>query len=155
MFLYNPFIGPSQITKQRVYSSFLQNLISHHATIFVNSMVLSEFANTCLRNDFDKYKKQENKDLSYKKDYVGTSRYRSAACAVSAAIKQIEGITEKISDNFNAIDMNTVLNNLLEIDFNDAYIAELCKINSFKLLTDDKDFSKITTPIQIISDERP
>ena len=69
MFLFCP-IGNYKVHKQKAYSRFVADIIAHRATIYINSMVLSEFANTYLRLDFQLWKKQSvNIRADYKKDY--------------------------------------------------------------------------------------
>ena len=51
---------------------------------------------------------------------------------------------EKSSDNFNAINLNDVFTHLQSIDFNDSYYIELAKLDNWKIVTDDKDFTSYT-----------
>lgn len=140
MYLYCP-LGNFNFNKQKYYSSFLQGIKTANSCIFINSLVLSEFANRYLRMDFEQWKKETNKfTADFKKDFISTQRYKETVAEIKLNINQIMKVCEKSSDNFNAIDINNVLNHLLSIDFNDSYYIELARLDNWKFVTDDKDF---------------
>jgi len=140
MYLYCP-LGNYQKDKQKYYSSFLRSIKTSRSTIFINSLVLSEFANRYLRLDFIQWKNTtSNNSIDYKKDYVGTLRYKETVEEIKLQINQMMKICEKSSDNFNSIDLKNVLQHLTLIDFNDSYYIELAKGQNWKIVTDDKDF---------------
>jgi len=56
---------------------------------------------------------------------------------------------EKYPDNFNAVNIDNIINNF-EIDFNDAYYLELCRKNNWILVTSDNDFDNIDCNITIV-----
>ena len=108
-------------------------------------MVLSEFANRYLRMDFELWKKEsKNYGADFKGDFVSTSRYIETVQEIKIQINQVLKFCEKASDNFNAIDINSVFNHFESIDFNDAYYLELAKLFNWKIVSDDKDFIKYT-----------
>lgn len=152
MFLFCP-IGNISKRKQQDYSRFLQSISSVNASIFVTSMILSEFANAYLRLDFDLWKKATKQyGANYKKDYLNSDRYKVISPAVISSIKDILKLAERIPDDFNSVNIDNVLSIFEEIDFNDSYYLELCRTKSLKIVTDDKDFAKInTSKITIIS----
>lgn len=144
MYLFCP-IGNYERYKQSIYSSFFQSAVSNKSMIYINSLVLSEFSNAFLRLDFKLWIK-ENKmvgEMNYKKDYIPTKRYITTAKSVTTALSNILKITTRMSDNFNAVNLDRILDNLSLIDFNDCYYEEYCNISNIKLVTDDKDFNKI------------
>ncbi|MFO3727285.1 hypothetical protein [Butyricimonas muris] len=150
IFLYCP-IGNISLSKQKDYSIFLQKIQTCRASIFINSMVMSEFANTCLRLDFNLWREEtRNHTAEYKKDYLKTSRSKGTISAVIAAAKNILKITERSSDNFNAISLNNVFAHFEDIDFNDSYYIEFCKTMSLILVTDDNDFTLKDPVLKII-----
>lgn len=152
MFLFCP-IGNYSKTQQRIYSRFFQSIISAKATIFVNSLILSEFSNSFLRMDFEQWKKNNKLyGANYKKDYIPTQQYKNTVAAITVAINNILSLSEKRPDDFHIIDIQSICNNFQTIDFNDSYLVEFCKNNTLKLVTDDKDFQKIINPsISIIT----
>lgn len=140
MYLFCPLARYNQ-TKQKYYSAFLQRITSSRSTIFICSLVLSEFANKYFRMDFEQWKSESGILIcEYKKDYVGTHRYIETSLEICSNIKKILGICEKSSDNFNAVEISNVLKHLANIDFNDSYYIELAKIGNWKIVTDDSDF---------------
>ena len=146
MFLFCP-IGNYSKAQQRIYSSFLQSIISAKATIFVNSLILSEFSNSFLRMDFEQWKKNNKLyGANYKKDYIPSLQYKNTVAAITAALNNILSLSERKPDDFHMIDIDSICNNFSIIDFNDSYLIEFCKNNSLKLVTDDKDFQKILNP---------
>ncbi len=144
IFLFCP-IGNHDKNKQKTYSSFLQSVRQVNATIWINSLILSEFANVCIKLDYKLWKNEEKKPLigaylDYKQAYRKTKRYKDTVASICAAINQILTLCEKCTDNFNALNVQSILSNFTEIDFNDSYYMELCKKSSFKFVTDDRDF---------------
>lgn len=151
VFLFAP-IANSNPEKQKIYSSFLSSIKTANATIFTTSLVISEFANFCLRLSFKQWKeKTRNYDADYKKDYMITQDYKDSSADVKDNIKAILKITEKRPDDYNSIDLDAILDNISIIDFNDLYYAELCLKNRLKIVTDDKDFTKINSSVEVIS----
>lgn len=141
MILFCP-LGNYNHSRQRIYSAFLQSVQSARATIFINSMVISEFANSYLRLDFSQWKNtSRNYNADYKKNYVGSQQYATTVEEIKIHIKTIMKFCEKSSDNFNAINLNDVFTHLQSIDFNDSYYIELASLDNWKIVTDDKDFT--------------
>ncbi len=153
IYLFCP-IGNHDKKKQQLYSSFLQSIRVVNATIWINGLILSEFFNTSIRLDYNLWKEQEQKNgkftTDFKKDYRPTDRYKNTVKSINSAIKNIIYLCQKCSDNFNALDMSKIMSNISKVDFNDSYYVELCRISSFKLVTDDNDFSELDTSIDII-----
>lgn len=141
MYLFCP-LGDYNIKKQKSFSSFLQSVSTSRSTIFINSLILSEFTNRYLRIDFELWiKENSNYSAEFKKDYVGTDRYQDTVKEIKRNITQILKFCEKSSDNFNAVDLDKILDHLTHIDFNDSYYLEFAKIGNLKIVTDDGDFT--------------
>lgn len=142
MYLFCP-LGNYNVKQQKAYSSFLQSCQSSRSTIFINSLILSEFCNRYFRLDFELWKKDtSNFSAEFKKDFVGIKRYKETAELIENSIKKIMKFCERATDNFNAIELNNIFILFKEIDFNDSYYLELARINKWKIVTDDKDFTK-------------
>ncbi|MCZ2615798.1 hypothetical protein ACRFA2_04625 [Bacteroides hominis] len=152
MFIFCPIANVLK-KKQREYSSFLQSILSVKASIFVTSMILSEFANAYLRLDYDLWKKDTRQySANYKKDYLKSERYRETSKEVISSIKAILKLTEAMPDDFHMINIDNILTLFEKIDFNDSYYIELCKTKSLKIVTDDRDFGRdCVSEITIIS----
>lgn len=140
MYLFCPLANYNK-NRQKHYSSFLQGIATSQSTIFVSSLILSEFTNRYLRMDFEQWKDEQKKyNAVFKKDYVGTQRYKDTVIEIKRNINQIMKFCEKSSDNFNALDLNDILQHLSHIDFNDSYYLELANLSKWKIVTDDIDF---------------
>ena len=142
MYLFCP-LGNYQRHRQKVYSNFLKDIQTSKSTIFINSLILSEFTNRYLRMDFEQWKKSSGEIVAeFKKDFIGSTRYNSTVEEIKIHIKRILKICERMSDNFNVIDMDNVLQHLEHIDFNDSYYLEYAHMSKMKIVTDDTDFTK-------------
>lgn len=143
IFLFAP-IAATKATKQKEYAALLQSIQAAKASIYINSLVLAEFANFCLRLSFNQWKEKNKKyGADYKRDYISAQDYKDAALDVKDSILLISKIANRKPDDFNAVNLNSILNNIQNIDFNDSYYAEYCNLNKIKIVTDDKDFMKI------------
>lgn len=134
-------IGNYNRQKQKVFSRFLKEVKTAGATIVINSMILSEFTNRFIRFNFEQWKNSSgNFGAKYKKDYVGSEEYKEAAKEAVIYLKKILSISLRMTDDFNAINIENVSERLNHIDFNDSYIIELADLKDYKIVTDDKDF---------------
>lgn len=145
-------IANSNHPKQQIYSKFLRDVQSARASIFVSSLILSEYINRSMRLGFEQWKEStQNFAADYKKDYRNTDDYKETLEVVKSEVKEIIKLCDKMPDNFNAINEDIVFKNMDQCDFNDAYYAEMCKIDNLKLVTDDADLKNISTAIDIIT----
>ena len=78
----------------------------------------------------------------YKRDFVGTGDYQLTIEEIRKTLSKLMKNVEKCSDNFNSIDLDEVLNELENCDFNDSYYLKLAQANRWKIVTDDADFFK-------------
>ena len=139
---------------QRTYSKLLEELISKDKPIFVSSIIISEFANVLLRRDFNQWvstNKLVNQD--FKKHFVGTSAYKDSVISITSSISKILKLPNiiKVSDSFHSLKTENILESFKVVDFNDSYIYELAIENKYKVVTNDKDFQKLDSKIDIIT----
>ena len=152
MFIFAPLAG-SRREKQKAYSGFLGEILSRGAMIWINSQVVAEYINGCLRLEFKQWKDQ-NKiiDADFKRDFRPTKEY---ANALTSAKSQISAILQKCtrqSDDFTAIDINAIIKSMgTSCDYGDAIIIDLCKRKKYKLVTDDGDMTKDELPFDVIT----
>ena len=140
IFLFCAIAGTGK-RKQNLYSDFLNDLNRRKLGVYVNSLVVSEFANRYLRIEFELWKKEsENFRADYKKDFIATDKYRETIVEVISAIRKILALSERASDNFQAVEMENIFNELETCDFNDSYYIELARLNNWIIVTDDADF---------------
>lgn len=142
MYLFCP-LGDYNKKRQRHYSNFLKSVQNSGGSIYISSMVLSEFANRSLRMDFEQWKEEyQAPKAKYKNDYIGSERYAETVKEIRRAIEQIISICVKAPDNFSTINLDNIFNHFSAIDFNDSYFIELASMSRWKLVTDDQDFIK-------------
>lgn len=137
---------------QKEYSALFNEILQKNKPIYITSMIISEFANVMLKRDYKQWiaaNKLVHSD--YKKDFVGTKDYSDSVDTITILINKILNLAVVVGDNFNALDRNLIFDNFKTVDFNDSYILELAKINNYKLITNDSDYLKLTTKVDIIS----
>ena len=153
LLLYGTVAG-FQANDQSQYAKLLEKLITRDSPIYITSMVISEFANVLLRRYFNQWI-TNNKfvDKDFKRDFVGIKEYENSVETITISINKIFKLPNLVivGDNFNAIDKAAILNNFKIVDFNDAYNAQLANLNNYKVVTNDKDFQKIDSNIDVIT----
>ena len=142
MYLYCPLGNYSKDKKQKQYSSLLNEILNRKSGVFINSLVLSEFANAYLRIDFELWRKlPENIEKnSYKRDFVKSHQFKTSVSDVKTLIRNILKISERSGDEFNAINLEDIFNEFGNSDFNDSYYIALAQMKNFIIVTDDADF---------------
>ena len=143
MYLFAP-IANSKKSEQKDYSDFFNSVCTARATIWINSMVLSEFCNSWLRIEYNNWKKEiaNVQRFDYKKDFIPSNIYQETIAEIKQTLPNILKKTERCTDNFNSINIDNVLKELNNCDFNDSYYIELAKSNNWKIVTHDADFFK-------------
>jgi predicted nucleic acid-binding protein len=140
--------------QQRVYSRLFQQILSIKSTVFITSLVLSEFVNRCLRFDYNQWKKHpENiqKGSDFKRDFVGSQTYKDSVENITINVNKIMSLTERYPDDFTAIDLPSILNHFKKIDFNDSYFIQMANRQNIKIVTHDADFFAPEYNIQVIT----
>ncbi|PIU19040.1 MAG: hypothetical protein COT16_00340 [Elusimicrobia bacterium CG08_land_8_20_14_0_20_44_26] len=147
MYIFCPIGNYREHIVQR-YSSFLGEAINTKAEIIINSLILSEFINSYLRLEF-KIFKIRNPNAEFKKDFRKNSSYKRITQNISSASKNILKISKGVDDKFSSIDIESIISEFEKqnLDFNDLYYQEYCKIGKVKIVTDDKDFKYADTEI--------
>ena len=141
MFLYCP-IANYEKKKQRAYSSLYSDLCTRNISIFITSLILSEFCNAWLRIEFNHLNNKSGGTLDYKKDFVPSPQFKSTVQDIKVAVTRILSGTLKNSDEFNAVNFDNITNEFGSCDFNDGYYLELARFKGWKIVTDDADFFK-------------
>jgi|SRR5690554_612695 len=147
-------IADFQKKEQSQYSKVLESILSRECMIFFTSNVLSEFSNVLLRRSFNDWQSEtENIGKKFKDDFVGSEPYLERVELISDLINKIIKLpcVQRMPDDFNAVQLDRILERFKIIDFNDAYIAEICQSKSLKLVTNDRDFFYLKDELDIIS----
>lgn len=142
---------------QREYSKFFKETLQREIPVYISSMILSEFANVLLRIDFKQWKTKNNftEKKDFKRDFGITQEYKNSVQNTKDLLQSILELPNihLISDYFNGINKENILNDFDIVDFNDAYIVELIRNNKYKIVTNDKDFKKLESKIDIITNQ--
>jgi len=147
-------IADFQKSDQKAYSSLFSEILIKKSALYTSSLILSEFANVLLRKDFKQWvDKGKLINQDFKRDFVGTSQYKKSVSVVTNLINKILALPSlvPISDDFSSIDKKSILKRFETVDFNDSYISELVERSKTILVTNDKDFLKITIASKIIT----
>lgn len=152
MFIFAPIAG-SQPKKQKAYSAFFNEILSRGATIWINSQVVAEYINRCLHMEFGQWKdRTQNYGADFKLHFRATLDYLSALNDAKSNISAILQKSEKQSDSFNSIDVNSIIASMgSSLDYGDAIIVDLCKRKKYKLVTDDGDMTKTEFSFDVIT----
>lgn len=143
--------GNSGKTTQKKYSDFLKKAMNNKSSIYISSMILSEFFNACLRLEFNIKKRNDPQVNDYKKDYRNTAECLSNMKLLETIYKNNFSICEKIDDNFSNIDLEKIFQNISNADFNDAYILELASQENLKIVSHDRDMINNSFSVPIIT----
>lgn len=149
-------ISGAQMAKQRIYSRLLKDINTVRATIYLNSMVLSEYVNRELRLGFKLWKDEQWREYGspdFKRDYRTTQHFKDTQASVYAEALGIIATTIRKPDDFHLLDMAKVMKPSL-IDFNDECILDFCARNGLILVTEDADMLLVDTDVKILTTEK-
>lgn len=151
-FIYGPISGYER-TKQNAYARLLKDIQSRNATIYISSLVLSEYINTVLRKGFRQWKRETgNVNADFKSDYRNTDDYQTTLEDAVIQVKEILKMCTKRPDDFQIIDINSVLASMnQDADYNDAYYIKVCEKQKMKFVSDDADIQKVNSSITLLT----
>ena len=151
MFIFAP-LGGSKQNKQKVYSKLLGDIVSRGAVIWINSQVIAEYINRCLRIEFNVWKRKQDHDTDFKRDFRLTEEYKSTLQDTKSQVSAILQKSTRYPDDFHTIDINSIISSMgTSLDYGDAVIVDLCRRKKFKLVTDDGDMTKTEFSFDIIT----
>ena len=152
MFLFAPLAGSRQ-NKQRAYSKLLGDIISRGATIWINSQVVAEYVNRCLRMEYEVWRKDpQNCKGNFKHDFRQTEDYKSTLRDTKAQVSAILQKSTRYPDDFHTIDIEGIISSMgTSLDYGDAVIVDLCKRKKYKLVTDDGDMTNTEFSFDVIT----
>lgn len=144
----------------REYSGFFKKIINSGASIFISSLILSEFIKIYHQIEFEYLKlKDPMKYVNYKSDYRNTHDYCVAMKDVKNVLtNNIMKCAKPIDDKFKSITIEQLIDDIENCDFNDKYHAILAKIENLSLVTNDGDYqsksiNNINIPIYTCNDK--
>ncbi len=122
------------------YSGVFSQLLRSGAKPLIDSHVLSEYLNRYSRIEYD---------ANWRGNYLKFKDFRQSEDGVKvlgaavAEVNQILKFTKTIDTPFTKMDVDAILVKVKSgaVDFNDALFIESCRLNCYKLLTNDCDMS--------------
>lgn len=155
IYLFAPTTQPDD-KKAGQYSKLLSKIKKNSADIIIDSVVISEYVNTCLRIEC------RAKASSQHFEYDGLKKFREnhTECYNDIAAQVAGNLREILNlPNIVVVDVPFLKMNLLDMvdafqqdrrDWNDQVIAEHCRLNGYTLVTHDADF-KVEKDIKILT----
>jgi len=144
IFLFSPSFVSSKEYQVDKYSKILDILITNHNELYINSLVVSEYINRCLRIDFEKSFQDDKRTKDFKNDYRSSEQYNTTLRIIKKQLKKFLKLNVKqVNDGFDSVDILAELDMLDKLDFNDLMIVKAIELYGLKLLSDDGDFKDI------------
>lgn len=154
IFLFAPLAGAKK-HKQKVYSQLLADIRSRKATIWISSIIVSEYVNAVLRLAFKQWMRNNSRyDADFKRDYRPTDDYKTTLADVKSQVTDILALCDRRPDDFNHIDVAAMIGSMgiASYDFGDAMIVDACNRNKeIHLVTDDSDITGQELPFTVIT----
>ena len=120
------------------YSAFFRKIIQTDGEIYTSSGIISEFVNRYLKLDHALNKKEYP---DYKRNYRSSSCYTNTFSMVNKIVNdKILKCTTRLSDGFEHLDIEDIMNEAEATDFNDSLFSNMLKSKNIAVLTDDGDF---------------
>lgn len=140
--------GSYQTPDIQVYKRIFSEAVKNNSKIYVSSILISEFANTYIQNEYKRYMWNNHlhpKNFKFKRDYKKLSDYSETVKDVKSIINnQILSVSNRIDDSFSELSLDHLFDNESTFDFNDRYYGLLAERNSLKIVTNDADFAAIS-----------
>jgi predicted nucleic acid-binding protein len=149
LYIYGP-LACSHPGLQSVYSRALDRMLRAACPIYLDAIVLSEYANRFVRVEKEA---GGYGDMDFKV-YRGTDHYRDVAEAVADSIKRIDVLCNHCDSGFEDADVYEMMDRFREEsrDLNDLMIEHTCRTGGLTPVTHDGDFAG--APIRIVSANR-
>jgi predicted nucleic acid-binding protein len=122
-----------------IYSIHFARMLRDGAQPVLDPLVLSEYLNRYCHIEWEgKYKKTH---IKYK-EFRNSSDFKPVGKSAASFARKILSLCARHAITSEGLDIEKALSEFEtgESDFNDALIVDVCKINGFKLLTNDADF---------------
>jgi len=142
IFLFSPDFVSSNDYQVDTYSKIFEILVEKQNNMYINSLVVSEFLNRCLRIDFDKNFQDDDKSKHYKNDYRRSNEYKQTLNILLKLLHKMLNVfkIKQLDDDFSKFETISEFEKSDELDFNDLVISRTVLTQNLKLLSDDRDF---------------
>jgi predicted nucleic acid-binding protein len=137
--------GPGDPTDPRVtvYSESFLQILNASCQIHLDILVLGEFINRLARLEHELLKDHDASVPEVFKKFRDTPRFVPIATSICVAAKKVLNHCCRVDSRFPEIAIEPLLEEFAKgsRDLNDQVLAELCKSQGYKLVTDDGDFT--------------
>lgn len=135
------------VESYREYPAALEKIKKAGAQIYVSPILLSEYFNMRLNQEFEEWQSFENKPEYTLKQFrreLYSSEYAPIIKNVHFEIKQILKDATLVPDIHNVDEINKAIERLGQqsLDVNDTYYYGLCEKNGYIFVTHDTDFKR-------------
>jgi hypothetical protein len=146
LFLQGP-QGDPHDWRIKIYSQALANMIAAKCQIVIDALVVSEFINRFARIHFDIARQADNQ-LKFK-DFRNSADFKQIATDIADEVRSIFSICNRVECGFSTLNDADLLNEFGQgdSDFNDLIITDICRTNSYTLVTHDADFCGANLPV--------
>ena len=139
----------SQLVQE--FSDFYQNVREVGATIYITSMLISEFINTYSRLEFNIIKNSAGLS-DFKRDFRKNPSYKPILDSINLLTeRKVIKNSVKINDEFANFSESPFFQNPNTYDFHDEYFCYLAEKLNFKIVTNDSDFQHSNYNLEIIT----
>lgn len=138
LYLFPP-PGNPQASFAKSYSHHFTRMIKAGAKPVLDPMVMSEYLNRYCRIEW--HGRYETIHSDFKK-FRQSADFNAVGTSAAAFAKKILSMSSRHTAPSNEIDIQQALDDFSTgaVDFNDAVLADICKKQGFKLMTNDADF---------------
>jgi len=146
--------GYAQPKIVNAYTKIFRQCLTMKNTLCVDTLVLSEFINRCLRMEYDAYLQAKgiNKGVMSFKKFRSTPEGVGFSEGIELTVKDtILRHFTMVGKDFNHSDICSI--NLANADFNDELIIQICQEHKCVLVTHDADFSGANIDILTANDK--
>jgi predicted nucleic acid-binding protein len=133
-------IASSRRKKQEIYAEFLEYIRSRKRPVHINALVLSEFINAWMHMSHKVWaKSQILGNTDYKRNFVGSEEYLEVVKIIQRTVDTVLSFCERNNDDFNSIEVPSIVHGLKNRDFNDNYYLQLANRKRMHIVSDDAD----------------
>lgn len=154
LYIFGP-IGGTNEKLQKKYSALYKDILSRKATLFITSLIVSEYINRVLRIGFAQWKLEDEmtrRNTDFKRDYRPTEHYKLTLEDAIGQMNLILADAQKMPDDFHVMNFTSISSKMSHnCDYNDAYILEFCEKVHCKLVSHDQDLLGIDSPLTLIT----
>lgn len=138
LYLYPPPSGSKHRFVQQ-YSDGLKSMRIAGAQLIMDAMVLSEYLNAYCRIEWNVLHQTRYPEF---KSFRKSAAFKTVGKGAASSVRSMLKLCTCHDHPFAAVDIEQVLNGFAAgaTDFNDGLLAETCRHNGWKLVTNDSDF---------------